>query len=455
MSFLFSTADALELCRSSRLKTLIAWLLVLFGAGTLIANTIPLPHRKCVDFSNVFAGAVCLVHDCSPYRFDSVHSVLVQHGYDELTKDDWATQLPLYPPPTLVLFAPVTGFSFLTARLLVYLLMFAVCALACFRLVLAAPTLAALSPLTRGAFLLVFCLSTAPRWAIHSCNPVILSTGLLLYCCFMEESASGWLPAFCFAIAVLLKPQVALPFALPLWVKPANGKKMVLRGLALVVIVALATFMWCAQHPHLAGWRAELGANLAFGSAAGNDMSDFDRISMRNPRLNLSYMIGYFIQDRRLEQTLASLILIVGLAVLIFGLLKIRALFSPTRFSLGVAAASALTLLLVYHRGYDAVILTAAVPWTLKALADHRHRAAAWTIMFLIVTNWIMWEWYLPSSVVSGRYFHNSPHLFMFISYRFHAILTLLITVMFLALLFMKDDPVSTNMVPNGSEAAA
>jgi Glycosyltransferase family 87 len=458
MPLLFSSPVGVRRTRSALVIASCAWLLILLGAALFARNTLA-PGKKILpgtttgipmggDFSNLFAGAVCLVKDCSPYRFDAVSNVLEQHGFFYIPATEWSIRLPLYPPPTLVLFTPLIGLTFRAASLLFYILTAIVGAFVCYRLFISSLDVSRISPLARGLFLMLILLSSAFRWGMHDGNPVILCTGLLLYCCFDDGSARRWLPAICLAIAVLLKPQVAVFFILPIWFKPSGGKQMVLRGCGLLFLIVFSTLVWCSVHPHLSGWPADLRANLALGSAPGNTMSASDRGRAIDPRLNLSYLLGYWLQNEKLDQIATAVTLFCSFGVLSLGLYRIAKNFSLLNYKLVVAVTAAFTLLPVYHRQYDSVILLAAVPWIFETLATQSRRVVAWLALLAIVFNWVVWEWYLPAHLLDSG--GQSASLLSFITHRFHALLAFLLVLLLSFLLIKETGRPSPEPAPYG-----
>ena len=431
MPLLFSSSAGDTRARSS---ALLIGLVFLF----LVRQTASAARLYSPDFADIFAGAVCLLHGDSPYRFLSVRAALAQHGYVRVSAETWPASLPLYPPFTLALFTPLAGLSCANAASAFYLVTLAVCAGACLRVLIASRELAEVPAVWRGLLLCLLMASPETRWALGNGNPIVLVTGLLLFCCFDAGPRRRWLRVLAFAAAVLLKPQVALPFALPLLVKQGDGWRMLLRAIALVCAAAAAVAEWCARRPGTAAWASDLKANLALGAAAGNTMSLTERSFVFDPRLNLAYLFGYWISNPRLNALLTGALLLVGSAALCWAVAR-NARRSQLPWALAVAATAAWTLLPVYHRSYDALLLVTALPWVLMATRMRRQALLAWSALLLIAATTVTWARHLPVRWRGVHGVEQPASLVGFLTHRTHALIVLALAVLLLTALLRND----------------
>ena len=443
MPLLFSSPAGYTRSRSS---ALFAWLLIALGLLFLLRQTATSARIYSPDFANIFAGAVCLLHGDSPYRFASVQAALAQHGYLRVTAETWPASLPLYPPFTLALFTPLAGLSYAKGATAFYLLTLVVCAVACFRVLIASPALADVPPVWRGLLLCLLMASPETRWALGNGNPIVLVTALLLVCCFDVDPRWRWLRVLAFALAVLLKPQIALPFALPLLVKPGDGWRMLLHVFAVVCAASATALAWCARRPGTAAWVSDLKANLALGAAAGNTMSLTERAYVFDPRLNLAYLFGYWIGSPRLNALLTGALLLVGSAALCWAVAR-NARRSQLQWALAVAATAAWTLLPVYHRSYDALLLVTALPWVLMAARMRRQALLACSALLLIAASTVVWARHLPVRWRGVHGVEQPASLVGFLTHRTHALIVLVLTVLLLVAL-LRNDPERVSSLP-------
>ncbi len=437
MPLLFS-ASGTHVSLRPRWSAAAAWLLIAFGFLFLLRQTATAARTYSPDFANLFAGAVCLQHGDSPYRFASVRAALLEHGYFRVTAETWPASLPLYPPFTLALFLPLAGLSYAHAASAFYVLTLAVSLVACFRILIASPALGEVPPVWRGLLLALLMASPETRWALGNGNPVVLVTALLLLCCFDPDVRWRWLRVFFFAFAVLLKPQIALPFALPLLVKPGDGWRMLLRAFAVAGAATAAVLTWCAERPGTAMWASDLHANLALGAAAGNTMSLTERAYVFDPRLNLAYLLGYWIRDARLDAVLTAAILLLCTAALGWAMVRSASQDRP-QWALTVGATAALTLLPVYHRSYDALLLVLALPWVLVTLRVRRQAFVAWPALVLIAASTVIWARHLPVRWRGVHGVEQPASLIGFLTHRTHALIVLALAVLLLLALLRGD----------------
>ncbi len=438
MPLLFSSAPGSQGFSRSRWSAAAAWLLIVLGFLFLLRQTVSAARTYSPDLANIFAGAVCLLHGDSPYRFRSVQAALAQHGYVRVTAQTWPASLPLYPPFTLALFTPLASLNYAHGALLFYLLTLAVCAVVCLRVLIASPELADVPAIWRGLLLCLLMASPETRWALGNGNPIVLVTALLLFCCFDAEPRWRWLRVLAFALAVLLKPQVALPFALPLLVKKEDGRRMLVRAFAVMCAVAAAALAWCARRPGTAAWASDLKSNLALGAARGNTMSLTERAFVFDPRLNLAYLFGYWISSPRLDALLTGAVLLVGCVALCWAVVR-SARRDRRQWALAVAATAALTLLPVYHRSYDALLLIVALPWVLVATRIRRQAVLAWCALLLIAASTVIWARHLPLRWRGVQGVEQPASLIGFLTHRTHALIVLALGVLLLVALLRND----------------
>ncbi|MGC2616694.1 MAG: hypothetical protein WA354_21860, partial [Terracidiphilus sp.] len=209
-------------------------------------------------------------------------------------------------------------------------------------------------------------------------NPAGLAIGLCLVAvwCFVEEKYV-YVGVFCLALSLELKPHdtglVWLYFLL------AGGvhRKRALQTLALTVALALPALLWIFHvSPH---WMQELSANLAVPSAPGeinssNSSPISDPITSTISKsgagtiIDLQTLTSVFSSDPRLYNTLAYVIsgsLLVGWMVV-----TLRSRSSLSRDYLAVAIIAPLTMLPVYHRPHDAILLILTIPACTMLLAE-------------------------------------------------------------------------------------
>ena len=359
-------------------QAVVSLLLVL--AAVIAAARATVPRGVSRDFATLDAGAACLREGCSPYDIHALDRMVTERGHGPL--DRWPQQLPIYPPTTLALFVPLTYLGVHAASVCVWLLAVGAMLGAGYVCFVRGPLLAKV-PLLLRTLLIVLPLSLGEaRQPLLLGNPVALAVPLLLFCCFDTQHARRDLRAALFAVACLLKPQIGLPFVLPLLLKQTDGWRMVLRSAVTAAVFSAAVVAWCATHPALAHWPGDLHREVLLGASAGNSMDPGDRTLGADHLLNLQYLFGYWSSRPAVRDGLTFAAVAVLVTGLIAGTLRLRAVSEATALPLVVAATAAVTLLPVYHRSYDSTLLLLTLPWALVAWHQQRHRlAAAWTVV--------------------------------------------------------------------------
>jgi hypothetical protein len=327
------------------------------------------------DFATLDAGAACLREGCSPYDVSALDRMVVERGHAPLQY--WELELPIYPPTSIALFLPFSYFSIRNASIAMWLLILAVELVVGFAVFVRGSLLADIPPVVRALLFGVLLASGEARFALLLGNPITLAVPLLLFCCLDTAPSRRNLRAVLLTVACLLKPQIGLPFLLPLLIKPADGWRTVLRAVVCMAVFTAAVLGWCAVHPSLAGWMTDLHRELALGASAGNSMNPSARDHALDSLLNVEYLVGYWIyapHTRLLVSTITWFVMGVGLLAGAW-----RAAVHPGRLRvlLVFAATAAWTLMPVYHRFYDNILLLVTLPFAVVAIHSRVHLFAA------------------------------------------------------------------------------
>ena len=224
------------------------------------------PHALLRDFATLDAGAACLREGCSPYDVAALDRTVVERGHAPLT--NWPLELPIYPPTTIALFVPFSFLSMSHGSEAMFVLMLVVSIAAGFACFVRGSLLADVPPLVRALLFAFLLASGESRFALLLGNPILLAVALLLFCCLDTAPSRRNLRVVLFSLACLLKPQIALPFLLPLLVKPADGWRTVLRAVGCMAAFTAAVLAWCAVHPATAGWVTDLHREVDAGRGA-------------------------------------------------------------------------------------------------------------------------------------------------------------------------------------------
>jgi hypothetical protein len=224
---------------------------------------------------------------------------------------------------------------------------------------------AAYSPVVAGC--LVGFLLANSELLIFSGNPagIAVSLAIVAAWCFVRERFvyAGML---CLVISLAFKPHDAALIWLFFLLAGGTYRKRALQTLALFLVFALPTVLWVTHlSPH---WVQEVSANLLPLSAHGA-MNDPGPASSGGHGLgmitDLQTVISTFWDDPRIYNPLSYFI--CAPLLVLWMLVTFRNRPSTSRAWFGLAAISALTMLPIYHRQYDAELILLTVPACLIA----------------------------------------------------------------------------------------
>ena len=163
------------------------------------------------------------------------------------------------------------------------------------------------------------------------------------------------------AIGLVIKPQDAGFVWLYFLLAGGALRKRAILTLAAAGIFAVGAALWIAPiSPH---WVAEMHKNIALSAAPGGT-TDPGPAGLAgqsaNQMTDLQAALSFFKDDQRFYSPVSYLT--CGILVLVWGIGVLRKRFSLQGANLALAAIAPLTLLPVYHRAYDAMLLLLAIP---------------------------------------------------------------------------------------------
>ena len=348
------------------------------------------PRRGLLrDFATLDAGAACLREGCSPYDVPSLDRMIVERAHAPL--NNWMLELPIYPPTTIAMFLPFTWLSEAHASASLWVLILLVdlaVGAACF---VRGSTLADVPPLVRAILFALLLAAGEARFALLLGNPVTIAVPLVLFCCLDTAPSRRNLRVVLISIASLLKPTVGLPFLLPLLIKRSDGWRTVLRAVSCLAVVTVAVLVWCAVHPSLAGWASDLHRELALGASSGNSMNPSARTSLLDTLLDAEYLVGYWTDAPHSRAVLAFLCWGTLGTGLLVGAWRTAQNPNRLRVLLLLAATAAWTLMPVYHRFYDNILLLLTLPFAVVALHSRVQRFAALAVVVSYAEGVLQW----------------------------------------------------------------
>lgn len=352
--------------RPSRRRT---WILTLVAVlVAILAAVHELPRWRVApfaDFSNIQTGAQCLIAGCDPYDSKEMNREVARRH--DVKVEIWQMS-PVYPPSALILALPWQGFRWPLAAQLFDLTGAALIVLCIgmmlwqFRLQLADPA---------ALILLALLISDGLALCVHFANPALLEAGLAALACLLllrPNRASDWPAIGSLGLALALKPQLAFGIVVVLLMR-RDTRVPALRacGIALLLlIVGIVTYrLRLGSFHYLATLRTAFTHSVAPLAS-----SDFDsNYAFEFLNLQATYAVIHHI-GRRTIIALAWLttVALAGAAIT----LARRTDALQRRPWTMIAVGQTISLLPIYHRGYDRVIALLLLPAAIELAGTRR-----------------------------------------------------------------------------------
>jgi hypothetical protein len=290
------------------------------------------------DFLTAFAAARCWIGGLNPYATGDL-VVSARAAGAQVSEAHFLATPSVYPPPTLLLFAPLAVLPWELAKGI-----WLACTLgvSCWAAV-------ALTRMAKGCSLAVwsFLLAFAPlHTGIAKGQPGVLVCALIV---LGIVTPRPYIAGLLLGIAVCIKPQLVLGFVL-LVIVLRQGRKLVAASTAAILVSAAA---WMCMKPgSFDTWISNLSA-VASTSANGSPLNP-----LRFQLLNIDTLVPQALYGTPVIAIVYAIIASVSaIAVL-------RAVDTPT----AVAVVASAALLVGYHRFYDAQVLWLGIPAMLLAV---------------------------------------------------------------------------------------
>jgi hypothetical protein len=189
---------------------------------------------------------------------------------------------------------------------------------------------------------------------------IVVSLCIVAVWCFLENRFVA-LGVLCMALSLAIKPHDSGLVWLFFLLTQAPLRKRALQSLLVTAILGIAAFLWLSHvAPH---WIQDWRANLATISAPGGiNEPGPNSLTGRSSSMviDLQAAISIFRDDPRLYNPLSYLV--CGILFLLWAVRTLIARFKLSGALPALAAVTALTMLVTYHRPWDAKILLLAVP---------------------------------------------------------------------------------------------
>lgn len=328
--------------------------------GTALERTSP---GGMIDFKAVYYGARCLMQHSDPYIEGEFLRVYRAEG-GQFPSDPAISHLfsravlvCINMPTSLFLMVPFAILPWGLAHVLWMTLVAGSLFLAGFLVWNIAENYA------HGISLLLICILLANSeilFASGNLAGIAVSLCVIAVWCFLR---GRFVPAgiVCLAVSLAIKPHDAGLVWLYFLLIGGVYRKRALQTLVLTIALCLPAVLWVT---HVAPqWMPELRSNLTVASAHG-DLNDPGLASISRPGpgtiIDLQSAISVFWDNPRVYNPVSYLV--CGALLLVWLVRTLRSQFTQRSAWLALAAITALSMLPVYHRLYDAKLLLLTVP---------------------------------------------------------------------------------------------
>lgn len=315
-----------------------------------------------VDFQAVYLASQTLIRHHNPYSVAEMASTFSAMGGDHLHFPDpyyYRQLLILFVnlPTTLLVVAPLALLPMATAQALWMILEIASLALAAFLMwdlgAARAPVLCA----CLAGFLMLNCEAVL---AAGNTAALVIPLSVIAAWCFFEERfvAAG---VVCMALALCIKPHDSGFVWLFFLLAGGRLRKRALQSAVVAACVAIPALLWVG---HVAPtWLHDWQSNLAVISAPGalNDPRPTS-VTANSSAAVIGLQATFSIFDSNAQFFNLASYLVCAPLVIVWIVTTLRARLDREKFYFALAAIVPVTLLITYHRVYDAKLLLLVIP---------------------------------------------------------------------------------------------
>lgn len=325
--------------------------------GGSVGNSMP---GGVIGFQGVYYGTKCLLAGCDPYDRSQLQRFYQKEGGNlsaQSAQRDEAVTLYVNLPTTFLVVAPFAMLAWQPA----HFIWLSATAGALFLGALLMYTRAARTGPAVALFLTLVVLANCEvSFATANTAGVVVGLCLIAAWCLLEDRfvATG---VICLAISLAVKPHDSGLVWLYFLLSGGARRRRAVQALIVTAAMALVAFFWVSHVTP--GWFHEMRANLTAISGPGgiNDPGP-GSVTGRTASMVIDLQGGLsMIRNDPRAYNLVSY-LVCGSLLLVAFIKTLRTSYSPTMASLALAAIVPFTMLITYHRPYDAKLLLLAIP---------------------------------------------------------------------------------------------
>jgi hypothetical protein len=325
--------------------------------GMFLSRSIP---GGVLDFQAVYYGTQCLMQHCDPYNVSELAGLYRREGREDPSEPPERRQLKtLYVNmPTAFLFiAPFAVLPWGPAHILWS-------ALIAVSFLLAALLMwdvgAEYSPGLSATLICIVLANSEVVFATGNTAGLVVSLCVIAAWCFLHEKFA-WAGVLCFVVALAVKPHDSGLVWLYFLLVGGTYRKRALQSFILTAVLCAIGLVWVSHvAPH---WLPEMRANLAtISSHGGLNEPGPSSVTSRTAGMivDLQAALSIFWNSPSIYNTVSYAI--CGAMLIVWAFRTVRSRVTQTTAWFSLAAVVPLTLLITYHRPYDAKLLMLGIP---------------------------------------------------------------------------------------------
>ena len=320
-------------------------------------------HGRIADFKLAYYDTRCLLQGCDPYSENEMWRVYREEGgvvpVDPAQRMRIIQRMPqqVYLPTTFIFIAPFTLLNWGVAHFVWMVLTASTLTFAAFMILNDAWPQAPDVAFYLTCFILV---NSGVVIAGGNSAGIVVGLSALAAWSFLHEKYT--IPGvLCLAAGLAIKPHDAGWVWLFFFLAGGAFRKRALQSLLILVVIAIPSLLWVT---HTApAWPQEMRANLQMTTAQGGNADPGPSPGLDlgpGMIIDLQTVISAIRNEPHFYNPITYLICVP--LVFVWAVASFRMRFSVAKAWLALAAISAISLLPIYHRPYDAKILMLTIP---------------------------------------------------------------------------------------------
>ncbi|MDR3739423.1 MAG: glycosyltransferase 87 family protein [Terracidiphilus sp.] len=313
-----------------------------------------------MGFPGIYQGTQCLLHGCDPYNPHQLESFYAASGSlptSESPERLQAVTLYVNLPTTFLFVAPFTLLPLQSAQAIWNGLLILAFLSAAFLVWQLSAEYARRAALFLACVLLSNCIIV---FSGGNTAGLVVALSVIAAWCIIQARAE-WLGVLCLAAALTVKPHDSGMVWLYFLLVGGIPRKRALQSAALAAVLSIVAVCWVSvAAPH---WMSEMRTNLAaISSPGGINEPGPTSIGVNSADMIIDLQTVFSIVWNQPQFYNALTFIVCGAIFVLWVRAVLRARFAPQNAWFALVSGTMLSMLVTYHRSYDAKLLLLAIP---------------------------------------------------------------------------------------------